>query len=156
VVGSLALLHQGFYFMGYTMILKGKLEKLPMPPSVNQCYATVGRRRVSSSSLRKFKTETVMWAVFNRPHLVEVRKDIEESFKGKKVYLKFLFRFSDKKLFTKKDKIPKKIDVSNRIKPAEDMVCELLGFDDRYVFKVQAEKVQGTEEGFDVYIYLYE
>ena len=142
--------------MGYTMILQGKLEKLPMPPSVNQCYATVGRKRVSSSALNKFKSAAMMWAVLNRPHLIRVKEEIEDNLKGQKVYLKFVFRFPYKKLYIKKEKTPKKLDVSNRIKPAEDTVCDFLGFDDRHVFKVDAEKVEGAVENFDVYIYLYD
>jgi len=126
-----------------------------MPPSVNQCYATVGRKRVSSQALKKFKASAMMWAVLNRPHLVEVREEIEHNLLGAKVHLKFIFRFPSKRLYVKKSNTPKKLDVSNRIKPAEDTVCDFLGFDDRHVFKVEAQKAEGAVEDFDCYVYIY-
>lgn len=127
-----------------------------MPPSVNACYANVGRRRVSSAALKKFKASAMMWAVLNRPHLVELRQEVSSNLDGKKVALKFVFRFPAKRLYLKKENIPKKLDVSNRVKPAEDVVCDFLGFDDRHVFKVEAEKVTGAVEDFDVYVYVYD
>lgn len=140
------------------MIFIGRLDNLPMPPSVNQCYSQVGRRRISSSALKKYKHGIVMWAVLNRPSIIELRAELESILVGKKVYLKFHFRFPGKKLKLKQGSQPKKLDVSNRIKPAEDSVTELLGFDDRWVFKIQAEKVEakGDSETFDCLVYLYE
>lgn len=140
------------------MIFIGRLDNLPMPPSVNQCYAQVGKRRISSTALKKYKHGVVMWAVLNRPHLIDVRDELEPALDGKKLFLRFLFRFPSKKLKFKKGSAPKKIDTSNRIKPAEDSVSELLGFDDRWVFKLEAEKVEGKSdhETFDCLIYVYE
>ena len=134
------------------MLLLGKLENLPMPPSVNACYATAGRRRVSSQALRKFKSEMQLWGLIHRPELIEARNEVQAHL-GAKICLKFMFRFPGKKLWLKKGKDPKKLDVSNRIKPAEDAVCEFLGIDDRVVFRVEAEKQEGDKEEFSVHLF---
>lgn len=126
-----------------------------MPPSINSSYAHVGKRRFASSSLKSFKTSCMTWAIINRPHLVKVRDELELRRGYSKVCLEFVFRFPEKRLYTKQGEVPKKLDVSNRIKAAEDFITEFLGFDDRHVFKVTAEKIIGAVENFDVKIYIY-
>lgn len=126
-----------------------------MPPSVNACYVNVGKKRVASRELKAFKRRATAWALLNKPHIVQVRNDVQPYLDKSKICLHFYFRFPRKKLWLKSDGRPKKLDASNRIKPAEDKVCAFLDFDDRYVYKVIAEKVQGEIEEFDVYVYGY-
>ena len=135
------------------MIPLGRLDKLPMPPSVNACYVTVGRKRVASRDLKTFKRKAQAWAYLNKQILKSIKTKVEEHLAlNCKVRLDFVFRFPAKKLWRKSDRKAKKLDVSNRIKPAEDVVCSLLGFDDRIVFRISAEKVCGEVEEFSVYV----
>tara|TARA_R110000796_G_scaffold251188_1_gene382020 strand:+ start:628 stop:921 length:294 start_codon:yes stop_codon:yes gene_type:complete len=97
----------------------------------------------------------MVWAVQNKPHLADLRQEIEPYLATHKICLDFKFKFQKKKLWAKKDQKPKKLDASNRIKAAEDKVCDLLDFDDRYVYRVIAEKIEGAVEEFDVFVYAY-
>lgn len=144
------------------MINLGKMENLPMPPSINSCYTQAGKRRVSSLALQSFKTAAMKWALVHKNDLRIVRQKIPAEQCGYR--LRFQFYFPPEKLFIlRRDKngpstTPKKLDVSNRIKPAEDIVCQFLGFDDRWVWGIEAEKsqsVKGLAEFFDVSIYAY-
>lgn len=128
-----------------------------MPPTINNCYSQAGNKRVSSAALKKFKGLIFIWAVHNRPSIVELKNEIDLILPNKKICLSFHFKFPPKKLKIKNSNTPKKLDTSNRIKPAEDAITDLLGFDDRHVFKLQAEKVETKEEKehFDVLIYSY-
>lgn len=126
-----------------------------MPPSINECYAQVGSRRITSSSLKKFKGAMQRWGFIHKKYLCAVRGEILESNK-KKIALSFLFYFPKKKLKLKASNTPKKLDTSNRIKPAEDAVMGLIGIDDRHVFKLSAEKVEGEKECFDCLVYVYD
>ena len=137
------------------MYLLTKLENLPMPPSVNQCYVNVGKKRVSSASLRKFKNSIAKWHYINKTSVAAAKEELLTELK-RKIALKFIFRFPEKKIYIKKTKRVKKLDVSNRIKAAEDAITDMLGFDDKLVFKVEAEKVTDIEkESFDIFIYSY-
>lgn len=133
-------------------MLIGKLASLPMPPTINQSYAQAGRRRVASSALKQFKAELASWGLLHRFELSRLRSAIEKT-ESSKVRLEFRFKFNRGQLYTKQGK-NKKLDCSNRIKAAEDGVCKLLGFDDRDVFRVEAEKVTADAEPcFDLFVY---
>lgn len=127
-----------------------------MPPSINSCYVNVGRKRVASRELKNFKRKATAWGILNKPHLKKVREEVTEYLDKSKLCMHFYFRFPQKKLWLKSDKKPRKLDASNRIKPAEDKVCDMLGFDDRYVYRVIAEKIIGETEEFGVFIYAYD
>lgn len=138
------------------MLLLGRLKTLPMPPTLNQSYVNVGKRRICSRGLNEFKAATLRWGLAHKAQLCRIRAKLEE-FEGYKVRLEFLFKFEPGKLFTKQGKF-KKLDVSNRIKAAEDSVSALLGFDDRNVFRIEAEKVEAQglgAVGFEVSVYVY-
>lgn len=127
-----------------------------MSPSVNACYINVRRGRVASPELKSFKTKSLIWAIHNQPQLSKLKLDLMPYLETHKICLEFKFKFPAKKLWLKSSKTPKKLDVSNRIKAAEDRVCEFLDFDDRYVYRCVAEKVEGSAEGFDLFVFAYE
>ncbi len=70
---------------------------------------------------------------------MECREGFGETNAKTRYRLEFEFKFPAAKLFTKDERY-KKLDLSNRIKVAEDAVCEVLGFDDKAVFEVLATK----------------
>ncbi len=129
-------------------------DDLPMPPSMNSCYATVGNRRLASVELKQFQKDMTWWGVANRQKLIDAMVKIKRlPATEMRIGLKFHFIFRHKDLFTIKG-LPKKIDTSNRIKPAEDAFCELIGIDDKYVFNLTAEK-SGTAAQKSLSIGLY-
>jgi ADP-dependent phosphofructokinase/glucokinase len=130
----------------------GYFDKVPMPPSVNQAYVNAGKKRVASSQLRLFKKECMLWACKNRDEITTAKKKISQFIdRGYEISLSFRFFFPEEKLFTKKGKA-KKIDTSNRIKSAEDAICRILDFDDKYVFELKAVKELGPTECFSVIV----
>jgi len=92
-----------------------------------------------------FKTKFFNWARRNPVKQLETGRY--------ELHLKFYFTFKD--LFTKKNEI-KRLDVSNRIKLIEDQLAEHLGIDDRYFFKVTAEKILGDDRSVDAEVIDYE
>ncbi len=111
---------------------------LPMPPSVNACYENAGKRRIKSPKLLAFHAEMRAWAL---PIVRELRRinGIIVASTNKKLVFDFVFYFGPGKIYTKSGQI-KQLDVSNRIKAIEDVLCGMIGIDDRLVFKVMAEK----------------
>tara|TARA_R110000796_G_scaffold252565_2_gene387865 strand:- start:1065 stop:1481 length:417 start_codon:yes stop_codon:yes gene_type:complete len=135
------------------MILIATLNHLPMPPSINESYIQVGIHRVSSSSHKKFKLLMQRWGLLNYNKIQNIKKKLDKIDGSGRVCLSFVFKFPASKLTLKNTTMPKKLDTSNRIKSSEDAVCKLLGFDDRFVFKLIAEKVEGKIEEFDCSVY---
>ncbi|MFM8595314.1 MAG: RusA family crossover junction endodeoxyribonuclease [Chloroflexota bacterium] len=100
-----------------------------MPPSVNNQYATVGKRRVLSSTARKFKREvgTVIEGMRKSGALDHrVERVLTESLIG--VYLTFYFE------------TPKRRDLDGGLKITLDAVATALGFDDRAVVDIHLTK----------------
>jgi crossover junction endodeoxyribonuclease RusA len=95
---------------------------LPLPPSINQQYATVGNRRVLSKEARVFKREvkkTIDAALLSNKVSTATERTLQKSLIG--VYLTFYFT------------TPKRRDLDGGLKIALDAICEPLGVDDRAV-----------------------
>lgn len=116
-------------------------SNLPMPPSVNTSYVTVGNRRVKSASLVRFNLEMDNWSLSHFKELQNATKDL----KGHKLEMSLIFYFPQIKILTKAGN-PKRLDVSNRIKAIEDTFCRLIEIDDCHIFSVHACKKVGTCE----------
>lgn len=100
--------------------------RLPMPPSTNHLFATVGRRRIVTRAYKAWRTEAGYKLLAQRP----------QKHKGDVI---LIMRFGPRILNG---------DVGNRIKAAEDLLVELRVIeDDRFVVKISAEwaDVQGCE-----------
>jgi crossover junction endodeoxyribonuclease RusA len=101
---------------------------LPLPPSINHQYATVGDRRVLSRDAARFK-RAVKQAVLRLG--VDVLSDAEHErlradFLG--LYLDFYFE------------TPLKRDLDGGLKITQDALCEALGLDDRKVVDIHLVK----------------
>lgn len=103
--------------------------RLPLPPSVNNQYATVGKRRVLNAEARAFKRD--VGKIIERARLDGVIgepavQELEGSFLG--VYLTFFFE------------TPKRRDLDGGLKIALDAICNALGLDDRMVVDLHLTK----------------
>lgn len=112
---------------------------IPMPPSVNKAYTVIRGRKVLSTEGRRYKRQVRMAFIADIP--------------ARAIYnLHLLFYFE--KVFNSPDaqEPVREIDVSNRVKLAEDAISEALGVDDRYFFRLEIEKREGTPERVEVVI----
>ena len=103
--------------------------KLPVPPSVNNQYLTVGRRRVLSAPAKAFKRDvkkTIERARLDGTISVATDEAQKSSLLG--VYLTFYFE------------TPLKRDLDGGLKIALDALCEALGVDDRTVVDLHLTK----------------
>jgi crossover junction endodeoxyribonuclease RusA len=95
---------------------------LPLPPSINQQYATVGNRRVLSKSAREFKRDVkklIDRALLGSKISTATERELKKALLG--VYFTFYF------------KTPMRRDLDGGLKIALDAICEPLGIDDRAV-----------------------
>ena len=102
---------------------------LPLPPSINNQYVTVGRRRVLSKDAKAFKKDVrklIEAARLKGTILVADEQTIRESLLG--IYLTFHFE------------TPFRRDLDGGLKIALDAVCEALGVDDRMVVDLHLTK----------------
>lgn len=122
-----------------------KLNQIPMPPSVNQTYNSrliKGRLiRTRSKQYNDFKRIFAAWSNANGPALALARESLD-GYEGP-LRLTAWFYFPENKLFTKSGAI-KRLDVSNRLKPIEDLISNELGIDDRQFFEIYLFKVQSA------------
>jgi len=128
-----------------------ELLKMPMPPTLNKAYATFKRggsvRRVPSKYLTAYKAKFLFWSM---------RNPDTRNIGGERILeLKLKFYFQHQDLYTKKNEV-KRLDVTNRIKIIEDQLAQHIGIDDRYFFKVTAEKILGDHQYVNAEITEYE
>ena len=90
---------------------------LPLPPSTNSLHPDSGARRVNSEEYKQ-------WRRVAQATLAEqvIREDVPPE---AKVYLRAIAYVGN----------PRR-DLSNTIKPLEDLLAECLGFDDRRVYGI--------------------
>lgn len=102
---------------------------LPLPPSINNQYATVGNRRVLSKEAVRFKRATKR-LFLGKAGLAalddEERERLRQGYLG--LYLDFYFE------------TPLKRDLDGGLKITQDAVCEALGLDDRRVVDIHLIK----------------
>jgi crossover junction endodeoxyribonuclease RusA len=102
---------------------------LPLPPSINQQYATVGRRRVLSKASRQFKKESRK--AIRRLRGEGVISDalvaaLREGFMG--LFIDFYFE------------TPRRRDLDGGLKITQDAICDALGVNDNRVVDVHLVK----------------
>jgi crossover junction endodeoxyribonuclease RusA len=102
---------------------------LPLPPGVNNQYATVGNRRVLSKEAARFKRavkQTLLGAAGDAALDDAERERLQTGFLG--LYLDFYFA------------TPLKRDLDGGLKITQDALCEALGLDDRRVVDIHLVK----------------
>ena len=107
--------------------------RLPFPPSTNQLYATVFKRRVLSAEGKKYKRYVSQRVPVLTPPL-EVHESIEIRLK---FHYPLLFRNGKRR----------KLDISNRIKVLEDAIVDALGEDDSAVSTLVITRADTGRDG---------
>jgi Holliday junction resolvase RusA-like endonuclease len=114
-------------------------DDVPMPPSLNNAYPTVktrtGFRRVKGPGLIQYRRDMMDYYLVNKRQFITTKQFVQEwlSKEWHFIQMDIAFAFAQDQLLTKQLK-PKRMDLSNRIKAVEDMICELLGIDDSLVW----------------------
>lgn len=120
---------------------KFTLINLPMSISINQAYKNIGfRGRAKSQKYNDYIAEFNAWAILYRRDLTSCRELLKKRKIGN-IHLYLDFYFETDQLYTKKRKL-KKLDVSNRLKVVEDLLCEYLGIDDSEIMLIQGRKIE--------------
>lgn len=103
--------------------------RLPLPPSINQQYATVDGRRVLSEASRRYKQQ-----VIRTIHELRRRGAIPEAFvaQAQSGYLALFFDFYFR--------TPLRRDLDGGLKIAQDAICAGLDTDDRRVVDIHLVK----------------
>lgn len=128
-------------------------EDFPTPPSDNHLYPTFMRAgrliRVPSKEYAQFRKSVESWGILNAQKLKWAQEAIRNF---DKLGIEFVFHFEPHRLFTLKGTV-KKLDVSNRIKAAQDSISKLLGVDDSIFFTCTAHKVPALKDGVTIYLW---
>lgn len=98
---------------------------LPLPPSINSQYATVGNRRVLSQEAARFK-RTTRRLLLATPLADDELAALKRAYLG--LYLDYYFE------------TPLKRDLDGGLKITQDALCEALGLDDRRVVDIHLVK----------------
>jgi crossover junction endodeoxyribonuclease RusA len=103
--------------------------ELPLPPSINQQYATVGSRRVLSKASRRYKQEVTR--IIRRLRASGVISDalvlaLRQGFVG--LFIDFYFE------------TPLRRDLDGGLKITQDAICDALGVNDNRVVDVHLVK----------------
>lgn len=102
---------------------------LPMPPSINEQYATVGRQRVLTAPARQFKRQ--------------VQRILREHISSGALHNELLARFREGYLAVALDfyfETPLQRDLDGGLKIALDALCEGLGVNDNRVVDIHLSK----------------
>ncbi len=102
---------------------------LPIPPGINEQYATVNGHRVSTAVARRFKQE-----VKKKLTALERKGELHEEFRDRlrRSYLSLLLEFYFE--------TPLKRDLDGGLKIAQDALCEGLGLNDNRVVSIHLLK----------------
>ncbi|MFQ5992472.1 MAG: RusA family crossover junction endodeoxyribonuclease, partial [Nitrospiraceae bacterium] len=102
---------------------------LPVPPSINHQYATVGHRRLLSSVGRKYKTQVAQYVLVALAQLPK-RDTLLRTLRENQLVLSIRFHFS----------APLRRDVDGGLKITQDALCEALGINDNRVQEIHLYK----------------
>lgn len=102
---------------------------LPLPPSVNSQYATVGRRRVLSSAARRYRRSV---AAIVRDSFTQgrVSQGWVDAARGEPLACDIIFYFAT----------PYRRDLDGGLKITLDALMDALGLDDRYIVSITLTK----------------
>ncbi len=106
-----------------------------LPPSVNNAFVTVGKRRVLSKDAATFK-ELVKWTMLagreTKPRPIDGLLEVSLTFYSQK--------------WMTKAGTPRRIDLDNKAKLFLDAAFEVLHLDDSRIWQLKLRKLEGPEE----------
>jgi hypothetical protein len=107
-------------------------------------------RLIKSNESRLYDRSINFYILKRQSQVFEERRLIETWIKeGSLVQIELNFNWQKEKLFSKKNE-PKRLDLDGRIKEAIDAVSDILNFDDKFLFKITANK-NAWGETFDAF-----
>lgn len=112
-----------------------RIDKFPWPPSENSVYSSNGRFRFANKKLKNYRINVTLWRTANQ----DLVRQLQE-YKDKKIAVYADFYFEHERVYSLKGE-PKKNDVTNRIKVFQDCLCDLIGTDDKWIFKFSCRKL---------------
>jgi hypothetical protein len=126
------------------------LDKIPMPPSLNQLYANKSKfARCKSQAYIQFENRFKFFTYKNHKSIEELKIKLNEKIKdGFLIEITHTFYFDYKSIFTK-DHRPKRNDTSNRPKALDDCLAKTLEIDDSYFFDVLCKKRINEDNSFE-------
>lgn len=142
--------------MSAPRIIEVKWEGFPLPPSSNNMYATVGKRRIKSVQMRQFESAVLRWSYARRKGIdwmMAAFKDLEAT---EAIRIDATFYFERSRILCK-DGTPKRNDTSNRIKALHDVISELTGIDDSWFWSGSFDKFpvdHVDEEGVTIWFHV--
>ena len=114
---------------------------LPLPPSVNHCYAGFHGRRFRSKALKSFLRSAEAWKLTHMGQVLFAERLMRGWLaKGFQIRVDCWFCFEHSRIYTMKGEV-KALDAHNYIKPLHDALAEMLRIDDKHFFAGNAEKV---------------
>lgn len=116
------------------------INRFPLPPSVNELYATVGRRRVKSIPYKRFEDQLRIWMMTNHDQLQLAWSLSMNTGPNNFLHVDCRFHMMRGNILCK-DRTPKRNDTSNRIKALHDALSQILGIDDSYFWSGTFDKV---------------
>lgn len=135
------------------------IHNFPLPPSENAMYRNVpGVGRVAARELVEYRRACNAYGLRNAGKFSEIRAILKSRWKDFEHYkVDYFFVFKRERLYTKATKKersrPKKLDVANRIKAAQDCLFAILEVDDKHIWATSIEKLDGEVEGVHVVIH---
>lgn len=102
---------------------------LPLPPSINEQYATVNGRRVSTLVARRFK-QNVQKKIHELEQSGHINNEMREQFGAGYLSLLLIFYFET----------PLKRDLDGGLKISQDALCSTLGLNDNRVVSLHLLK----------------
>jgi hypothetical protein len=129
------------------------LDNLPMPPTSNNSYTPMvikGQTRfLATRSLKAYQESMREWRLQHLSLIAAARAELFDPILGRPKFgvlrVDRFFAFHRAALWTNEMQ-PKQLDGTNRIKPLDDALAELvLGLDDKYFFSGVAEKVEARD-----------
>lgn len=127
--------------------MKFILYGFPIPPTVNKCYPSNKQgRRFKSKDLSQFCNVADIWSLRQKKALKDIYQHFNKLIHNNYwIEVNMYIHVNYNKIYTKKGKL-KKIDASNRIKPAHDKLSELIDIDDKYFSVGKSEFILSDKE----------
>jgi len=108
------------------------LKDFPLSPSANQLYKNRRGGRCKTDIYKEFLGECDIWSLTRRRKLEQIHKHfMKEIHNVKWIQVSMYVHLEPAKMYTKGGKL-KKIDVSNRVKAAHDVLSDFIEIDDKY------------------------
>jgi len=121
------------------------LDNIPLPPTVNKAYKSIGRGRRALTTEGKSYKRRLIDSVIPRFAIDSFAKDLIKENEALTVDITLHLDNIQNKGWPKKSKTRyKRIDISNRIKLLEDALFECFGVDDCNVFQLTITKIPST------------